>query len=320
MRDLLIDLNSYFSKYKYTIGFIIVVIILVFLVAKEHTKLQKKVGDSRAKSTISESVSNRSNVNDIANNNEIKSYEDVKKYVKNNNETIYAFYLLCKEGNTSLAYEALSDECKEILYPTLKDFEDNYYSAIFKTNKDCNIASFKNNTYKVDYTENAINTGNTKSIGITDYITIADDGKLNISGLISREKTKISSVQSYFSTTITEKQTFVDSEIYTIVIGNNVKADLYMNDSSESGLYLLDTYGKAYYVESEDYFDVDYYVPSESKKMLKLKFRKKYSDDSETSQICFNNIKVENKRYYDNTSAEKYTMYPEKTNAIINIM
>ena len=42
MRNLLVDLNRYFSKYKYAIGFIVLVVILFLLVTRQYDKMGRK--------------------------------------------------------------------------------------------------------------------------------------------------------------------------------------------------------------------------------------------------------------------------------------
>ena len=135
MRDLLFDLNRYLGKYKYIIGFLVLAVILFLLVARQTDKMQKEVGDSRANTTISESVSNDINVNQISRNTNITKVDDVSNYIETNEDTVNAFFILCKDNKLNLAYEMLSDDCKQILYPTLDDFKNNYYNVIFKTNK-----------------------------------------------------------------------------------------------------------------------------------------------------------------------------------------
>lgn len=321
MRDLLIDLNRYLSKYKYIIGLIVIAVILFLLVTRQYDKMGRKVGDSSANTTISESVSNDISVNQIPQNTNITKAEDVTKYVKNDKDLIEAFYLLCNSDKLDLAYDMLSDDCKKILYPTVEDFKNNYYNVIFKTNKDFEIISFKNNTYRVNFNEEAITMGNTNSKGLTDYVTVTDDKKINISGFIKKEQMNVSSTEQFFSVEITQKQVFVDYEVLTINVSNNIRADLYVNDASESGMYIMDTTGKAYYVDSGEYYDYDYYVPAGSKKMLTLRFKKQYGSSSKTTKFYLNNVKIVNKEYYEiinNQSTKKTTTYAEKTSAIID--
>ena len=320
MRNLLVDLNRYFSKYKYAIGFIVLVVILFLLVTRQYDKMGRKVGDSR-NTTISESVSNEISVNQVSNNTDITKVEDVSKYIKTEKDMINAFYMLCNDNKLDLAYEMLTDDCKQVLYPNLEDFKNNYYNVIFKTNKDIEIISFKNNTYRVNFNEEAITMGNAGSKGLTDYVTVTKDNKINISGFIRKEQINVNTTKQYFSAQITEKQVFVDYEVLSFSIKNNIKADIYINDASGSGLYITDSNGKAYYVDSGEYNDYDYYIPAETQKSLTIRFKKQYDDSTTTASINFNNIKIENQKYYEknnNQQIEKMTSYPDKISDSIN--
>ena len=285
MEDILIKLNRYFNNNKYVLGFIILVVILVLLVVKTADKMRKTEGDSR-KTAISESVSNNSiaqnntvtNIN--ANSVKVNSYNDINNYVKTKEDYIKVFFYLCKQGKKNLAYEMLSDDCKKVLYPNLDSFINSYYNAIFKTDRNCSIISFKNNIYKVSYLEDEITTGSDKSLAIQDYITVNSDGKINISNFIKREDLDISSNGQYFSFKIIEKQVFVDYEIYTVKIKNNTMADMYFNDVVESNLYVKNNKNADFSINSSEYIDANYYVPSNSEKNINLKFNVKYQSDN----------------------------------------
>lgn len=331
MENILIKLNRYFNNNKYVLGFIILVVILVLLVVKTADKMRKTEGDSR-KTAISESVSNNSitqnntvtNIN--TNSMKVDSYNDIKNYVKTKEDYIKVFFNLCKQGKKDLAYQMLSDDCKNILYPNLDSFISSYYNAIFKTDRNCSIISFKNNIYKVSYLEDEITTGSDKSLAIQDYITVNSDGKINISNFIKKENLDISSNGQYFSFKITERQVFVDYEIYTVKIKNNTMADMYFNDTVESNLYVKNSKNAEFSINSSEYIDANYYVPSNSEKNVNLKFNVKYQSDNEIVGMYFENIKIVNKEFYSAVSKDsdgkvKYektkTNYPEKMNYIV---
>ena len=48
-----------------------------------------------------------------------------------NNEIIDNFMELCNSRNTEAAYNLLSDECKEVYFPTIDYFINNYYPFIY---------------------------------------------------------------------------------------------------------------------------------------------------------------------------------------------
>ena len=114
----------------------------------------------------SDSERNKDNtiVNSITNyeenkNNPVVEGEKLNETVGN---TIDEFITFCNEGKPEEPYNLLSDECKEQLYPTLKDFTNNYYNRIFKETKVYSYqawTTYKNkSTYRINFTEDSLAT------------------------------------------------------------------------------------------------------------------------------------------------------------------
>ena len=68
----------------------------------------------------------------------------------------------CNSGHVQEAYSILSDECKNILYPTEEDFTKNYYNKIFNSKKlyakQAWITSGNLYTYRINFTEDILAT------------------------------------------------------------------------------------------------------------------------------------------------------------------
>lgn len=87
---------------------------------------------------------------------------------------INKFLELCKQGNTGEAYALLSKKCKDDKFPTLEDFQENYFNKIFlevhkneyfyKTfNKKLDIEVEYNSLkeiYKITFNEDILESGN----------------------------------------------------------------------------------------------------------------------------------------------------------------
>ena len=329
MRDLLITINEKYQRNRAIIWFIVVVVVLFLLVTRGMDKYAKKVGGSGNNTTTSGSVyegaettaSVVSNVVAQSNDNYNEINEKLKDIRFTRQDRINLFVQLCNNKKFDTAYEYISEDCKQVLYPTKEDFMNSYGNVIFKTSKMCQITSFKNNTYKVKYINDPISTGvqTSNDGGIIDYITITDDGKINISNLISRKQLNITSIAPYFTVYVKEKCVFTDYELYTIEVRNNTNADIYMNDVDNSNLYIRNAENNIYTVDSSYMFDNIYYVAAGDKKEIKLRFNLNYSDNNRISQLCFGNIKVVNKEYYDTISEKmKKTKFQEKTSWTIN--
>lgn len=95
------------------------------------------------------------------------------KEIKSDNIVIDEFIKHCKRGNVDNAYELLSQNCKDEKFPTLEDFQEDYYNKIFlkvykkgnyyKTfNKELDIVveyDYLSKLYKVIFYENILETG-----------------------------------------------------------------------------------------------------------------------------------------------------------------
>lgn len=107
------------------------------------------------------------------------------------NKIIDNFISLLNNGDYTMAYQLLTDDCKNELFPSLEVFKTNYYDKIFKTYKSYNMQNWVKNTYKIELRENLIDTGGIPSKKyIRDFITIVPNGsesKININSFIGKE-------------------------------------------------------------------------------------------------------------------------------------
>ena len=103
------------------------------------------------------------------------------------------FIKYCNENNLESAYDLLTDECKEEMYPTLENFQESYYNQVFNNSmKNVSVENWISNIYKVNVNEDFLSTGRySKEETIQDYITVVEvdnQYKLNINGYIGREE------------------------------------------------------------------------------------------------------------------------------------
>lgn len=327
MRDLWISLNEKYQRNKSIIWFAIVVVVFFILVNRNMDKMAEiSRGSGNKAATSGSAYSNTDVVNSIkaATNNNIDDYESImneldstKIYGEN---TIKLFIEMCNNKKFESAYEMLSEDCKNILYPTKEKFIKQYGNTIFSTYKNYIVKEHKGSTYKVDYREDAITTGGkTESIS-SEYMTIVDGGKINISDFISKQDMSIKANNPYFSAEITGKIVYVDHEVYQIKIKNIVKADIYINETMNNGLYIVDSDENRIDIATDEYIDQEYFVPSETTKTVSLIFNKNYNNSKLDKSINFGNIKIVNKSYYNYEIKDvQMTNYPERATFVINI-
>ena len=208
-------------KIFWVIVFVAIIVINLPKVLNEYAK------DKKEKSS---SISN----NTTTYNNEDYSVitgETVKEETNTKNTNIInSFIDFCNNGDIESAYQILSKDCKEQLYPTINDFTDRYYNKVFNNKKSFEmqawISSGNYYTYKINLEEDILSTGNANSASIEDYYTIVyEDGsfKLNINSYIGNEKiNKFNEIDSV-KIEILNKNIFMDYEIYNINVTSKMR-------------------------------------------------------------------------------------------------
>ena len=130
-------MNKLIRLYNQNRGFIIAIAIIVALILiviyTLNTLVAKQQGEKR--NEISNLV-NSSNNNTAIHQNDTSAITGEK--VKNNEsnlQTIKQFVEYCNEGEYELAYNMLSEECKQEVYPSLEHFKTVYIDRIFYINR-----------------------------------------------------------------------------------------------------------------------------------------------------------------------------------------
>lgn len=230
-----------------------------------------------------------------------------------NTEVIEEFVQYCNNGEIQKAYDLLTDECKEVLYPTVDKFENNYHKKIFNGKKIYNIQSWMSTsdcyTYKIKYLDNVLSSGKYgSSDAIEDYITIIEkenEVKLNINYYIKRQEINKKQEKGGIILNVIQKDIYMEYEQYVIKVTNNINEDILL-DSLETvdGIKLLGKNNVEYQAFTNELSSYDMKVPSENTKNITLKFSKEYNPQREVESIIFSNIILNAKEYKGKNSTE----------------
>lgn len=282
--------------------FIIVVIILVSIIVNFLNTLQ-----------LNEAQTNtETNVNVQENNSPIGNFTDI--YVEDNEsvvtgenmsssqvtiiDTINQFVQLCNERNVNEAYNMLSDECKEEVYPSLDSFSNNYYNAIFNgQNKNTSVENWVNNIYKVTFENDALSTGvYTEEGTIQDYITVTrnenNELRLNINNYIGRQEiNKKHTDTSNVTITVLRSDTYMDYETYTYSITNNTNNTILLDDKgSTDNMYIQDANGNQYTAYIHELSEAQLTITPGETKEVTIKYYSRYGSTKNITQVVFNKI------------------------------
>ncbi len=223
---------------------------------------------------------------------------------KRNENIINSFVKYCNEKNTEQAYELLSDDCKNILFPTQEDFINNYYNIIFTEYKKYEtenwITEGKYTTYKIRYTNDILaNGGYLAGSTIEDYYTIVEQNgeyKLNINKFVSKEEINITKTNQNLSITVVSRENYIDYQIYEINFNNtNIDSIKTYDINKNSTWNITDSNGLNYSAFVEEIIDSNLIVESRKQKKLKIKYAKIYNPNRKIESINFNNMYCLNK-------------------------
>ena len=230
-----------------------------------------------------------------------------EKKLKKDTDVIDNFFKYCNEGNIENAYNLLTDECKEEMYPTIDEFKRIYYNDLFSEGKRTyTIENWFGDTYQVRMTGDILSTGKidgnqTKQ----DYVTIVEkdgDYKININNYVGRTKPQ-DKTTSYKNVDITidEINTYMDYETYTISVKNNTENSILL-DTGEStkSVYLLDKNNAKSYFYSNEILKNKLIIQSKYTNKLKIKFASPYSSTKSLKSMVFSKF-VLNYEEYQNT-------------------
>ena len=218
-------------------------------------------------------------------------------------QEINEFIDCCNNGEIDNAYNLLSNDCKEILYPDVESFKNNYYNKIFSSKKlyAYQAMYIKDNlyTYKIDFTEDILQTGKPSKTSIVDYYTIVTDKeekKLNINKLIGKKILESECNIKQIDAKLNYKIIYYDYEIYNISLKNNSSTKVILdNFHSPQNIFIEDKDGTKYLWANYEYTEDEMVLNKGLEKNLFIKFYKEYKPSMEVKKMIFKNVIINNK-------------------------
>ena len=217
---------------------------------------------------------------------------------KQSTNLIDSFIGYCNNQQPEEAYNLLSEECKQELYPTIDVFKTKYYNRIFTEKKNYNstlwIVASQAHTYRVEIMADMLATGKKEDMPTEDYFTIVlenGQNKLNISRYIGREDINIVKEQEDIVITVLSKIQYMDYEKYKISIQNNTGMNLIFNTREKTNsIYLKDENDVKYIAFLNEILSSHLEVPSGATNNLEIKFNRGYKPETHIKNIVFEDI------------------------------
>lgn len=176
--------------------------------------------------------------------------------LKKDTKIIDEFIRNCNNGKIQEAYDMLTEECKEEVFPTIESFKNKYYNNVFSTPKTYSMQNWVKDTYKLMITDDALSTGKVSEneTHLQEYITVksTEEGeKLNINNYIGRSVKNKVSTKDEVEVTFVKKETYMNYEDYTIQVKNLTNSEIILdNEENMNTIYLQDENGLKQYVST----------------------------------------------------------------------
>lgn len=233
--------------------------------------------------------------------------------LQNDVAVIDKFIKYCNKQDINSAYELLTDECKEEMFPTVEDFDNIYYSKVFGGEKKTyTVENWTGDIYQVRITGDILSTGKLDNTETKqDYITIVDkdsEYKLNINNYIGRTNVDKTTLYEDVEINVISKDTYMDYEIYNFSISNNSENTVMLDtgDNAKS-VYLLDSKDVKYYFYGNEISNNRLIIQSKYKNNIEIKFMNSYSSSRKIKYLIFSRLVLNYDEYKNLENKSDYS-------------
>lgn len=239
----------------------------------------------------------RSNITALSENSNDKLNESIDV----DRNVLDEFFEFCNKKDVESAYNLLTDECKELVYPNIESFKKLYYNPIFNGKQKIYYAQSwimvgSTYTYEVTIMNDYLSTGKKDGDVIKDYytvMTVGDSRKINIGEYTGRKVINRETKKKDITVKINYVDRYMDYEIYNITFENNSNSTVYIDTKEKKDtIYLKDENDLKYYAYMYEINSDDLKLYPKNKKNINIKFNKLYSGSSNRKirKIIFSNI------------------------------
>ena len=303
-------IRFYNQNRKQIIKIILIIVFIIGIIQLLNYLISKNNNSDNNIQTNTSYVNNQTS--EIVSNKSLVSGQSLSSTtIKEDNEIIKQFVEFCNKGDVNSAYELLTDECKESMFPTIEDFERIYCSYIFTSYQTYTIENWTSDTYQVRYTGDILGTGDLdNNVTKQDYITVVNkDGekKLNINNYIGREILNKEIENNDIILNLIQKDIYMDYEVYKITIKNNTgKSILLAPEDKTNTIYLQNTNGGKFYAASSELLKEELLLENNYIHTIDVKFNKTYSYSNNIECLAFSNVVLDYEEYLNLDDKDKY--------------
>ena len=315
------NLKILYNRNRKVIWSYIVIVVVIILIIQFMNYLAGNQNKKKVENTISNNINSNTNTIDkynqvdLGGDKTIITNEVISDIKKEKIKIIDNFFECLSNKKYNEAYNLLSLECKEEMYPKIDTFKKRYVEEIYKGNKlNIEVENWYNNTYKVNLKEDPMVTGKSNDKYIQDYITIVEDEednfKLNINNYIGRKKDIKQKETDNIKIEMIENNTYFDYEKYKFKITNKSdKVILISNKEDTDTMYIKDTKNIKYSAYTHELINEDLIIRAGDTKEIEIKYYSKYISNKKIEEIVFTNIILDYQKYIKLESKINYEDY-----------
>ena len=281
------------------IGIIVIVIIVIQLINHYYKVRNEEELNSNNQTQNATTNSTNNNYNNVRvdDNNSVLSGSEMSSSQEEQIQIIDTFVDYCNKGDVESAYQLLTDECKQEMYPQLDNFVNSYYNETFaNSEKDASVENWTGNIYKVQIHDNMLATGKySKETTKQDYITVIETEdeqyRLNINGYIERDEINKSKEDKQIKMTVKYADTYMDYAKYTIEITNNSNQTISLDDRANvESMYIRDDNGNHYPAYTHEINSAELQVSPRETKEVTIKYYSKYGSTKDINRLVFSKM------------------------------
>lgn len=195
------------------------------------------------------------------------------------------------------AYNLLTEDCKEILYPTLEGFEQKYCQDLYDKIYDFQSWSSTDNTYvyQVRFYDNMLSAGlDFTNHYLEDYITVLKKGdvyKVNIHNFIRANNIRKTAEANKVQFKVNKVETYLDYEIYEIEVTNDSSKEIILDTrEKDNSVYVKNNDGLKIQALLYENTDEDLRVQAGESKKIRIKFNNTFNGEKRIVSLGFSDI------------------------------
>lgn len=306
--------NQNRKKILLTVLMIIIILAIINTLNNYYKNKVEENSNNQVANSMNNTVSNSVSTNQLSNTN-------TGTNKKNNSPTsiLKEFITACNDRDISKAYSLLTDDTKKVLYPSEKDFLEEYINKKFNISRSYSYVTtdkIKNRTvYIVELTQDMLATGIVDNNGEQEYVTFVQDEegtmKITINNFFGIEEVNKQYSKDNVNFIIKNKYIFFDYEIYNITVQNNTEKNICLDGSKTLGsVQILDYNNNKSNLDPADYAS-SIVVNSKQSKNCEMKFgRVLKKNNANIKKMIFSNVILD----YDNFIKSNSNNFSEKDN------